>query len=126
MGGSGSARPPGGVDEVLAHFGVKGMRWGVRRSSTSSTASEDAKRVAATKTKIRFGNTSRLSNKELQDVVTRMNLEQQYSNLTSKKRSNDMETAKFIKDTLILVGKSPATKLAVKFAAKQVASLLNK
>lgn len=77
-------RPKRSLDDVLAHYGIKGMKWGVRRTRKQIDAdSEDASRVKATKAKARTNKTtSVLSNKELQDVITRMNLEQQYSRLT--------------------------------------------
>ena len=76
------------VDDVLEHFGIKGMKWGVRKAARRSPGSEDAQRAVEAKKKIKAGGgTKALSNKELQDLVTRMNLEQQYSNLTGNKQS---------------------------------------
>lgn len=124
MGRSESAAPGGTLTEVLAHYGVKGMRWGVRRKSSSPSDSDDAKRAAASKARIKRGNTGPLSNKELQDLVTRMNLEQQYSRLSQP--TGGAAVGKFVTDTLISVGKSQATKLAADLAAKQVASMLKK
>jgi|SRR5262245_15864714 len=85
------------VDEFLAHYGVKGMHWGVRRnrpsgggSSNPSTAtkpkpkprqSADATAAKKLKEKSKHGGADSLSNKELQTLVTRMNLEKQYSKL---------------------------------------------
>ena len=91
---------------ALAHYGVKGMRWGVRRSSKPTgpeditlktvpgkrvsaqggrrhPASEDARTVAIYKQKARKSTVDSLSNKELQALVNRMNLEQNYSRLTA-------------------------------------------
>jgi 2'-5' RNA ligase len=90
----------------LAHFGVKGMKWGVHRREGSSSSSpvevrthakpgrllkakggqhqpahEDALRVAVSRQKARKSSTDALSNKELQDLVSRMNLERQYKQL---------------------------------------------
>lgn len=71
----------------LKHHGVKGQRWGVRKdgsagSSHKATPSEDVEQVNAASAKIKAaGGTHVLSNKELQTVVTRMNLEQNYSRL---------------------------------------------
>jgi len=71
-----------GVDDVLEHFGVKGMHWGVRRSRLPS--SSDAARVNSSKKIAKKSGTDALSTKDLQELVTRMNLEQQYSRMTSK------------------------------------------
>lgn len=95
-------------DDVLVHYGVPGMKWGVRRnlaerkaaagSSTVTTkttpkggiktvggkgvpVSDDAKKAAVSKQIARKSTTNALSNQELQALVTRMNLEQQYSRL---------------------------------------------
>lgn len=99
-----------GEEFVLAHFGVKGMHWGVRRNrapvtsttvtskngkikkvelsdrmhSRRSNPSEDAKRTAVAKAVVKSHSTDALSNEELKALTTRMNLEQQYSNLSAQ------------------------------------------
>jgi len=84
----------------VAHSGVKGMKWGVRKKIPTAVevharagrrvktsggkmqdASEDAIRVAVAKQKAKKSTTDSLSTKELRDMVDRMNLEQQYSRL---------------------------------------------
>jgi hypothetical protein len=74
----------------ISHHGIKGQRWGIRNDKSAAElgghTSADAKRAAEAKAKIgSAGGTHALSNKELQDVVTRMNLERQYSNLANSK-----------------------------------------
>lgn len=74
------------VAQVLEHHGVKGMRWGVRHLPSGGTVgspSADAKEAAASKQKISVGGTHALSTKELRTLVDRMNLEQQYSRITT-------------------------------------------
>lgn len=78
------------VDEYLEHFGVKGMRWGFRKDKApSEPASEEAVTTATTRarTKAAKGSTHMLTNKELQDAITRIRLEQQYSQMTAKPKS---------------------------------------
>lgn len=58
------------MNSELKHHGVKGMRWGIRRRKKSK--SKDI---------------SRMSNRELQEYIIRLNLEQQYSRLTTKPKS---------------------------------------
>lgn len=84
------------VTEILSHSGVKGMKWGVRKAesggsaASASKSSEDAVKAAAATSKAKAaGSTSVLSNHELQNAITRMNLESQYRTLTAQKSSLD-------------------------------------
>lgn len=124
MDGTVSALNVGTLDDVLEHFGIKGMRWGVRRKNPQHPASDDATLAKAHKAKAKASGTKALSNKELQELVTRMNLEQQYSRLVPA--SAGKQASKFVTDTLLSVGKQEATKFAAGVAAKQVAGLLKK
>ena len=125
------------TDEFLEHYGIKGMKWGTRRARGSDglvktnggdklPVSDDAKKFADTNSRLgKGGNTKTLSNKELQDLVTRMNLEQQFSTLNAKnKKSNP--ALKFVADTLVSVGKQQAQKVAQEQAGKLIAEMLKK
>lgn len=117
----------GTLDEVLEHHGIKGMRWGVRRGVGTPSAhpsSDDAHTTDASKAKVKSGGTHALSTKELQELVTRMNLEKQYKLLAPP--SKGKQAGKFIADTLLTIGKQQATKYATDLAAKQIAGLLKK
>ena len=106
----------------LSHYGVKGMHWGVRRSESGSGGSspapkaapkprmsEDAKTVEKAFGKIDRGGTNALSNHELQGVVTRLNLEQQYSRLVSSpdaKRSSELDRGHAAVKQMLGIGKT--------------------
>lgn len=119
------------AEDFIEHFGVKGMKWGVRKRASTlvskakggpkEPASEDAVKAKALKKTAKTSSTDALSNKQLQDLVTRMNLEQQYSRLSMGDRS---PAQKFVADTLLNVGKQQITRLANDTAATQVGNLL--
>lgn len=109
------------LDDVLAHHGVKGMKWGIRSkhtSNSSSTDSPDAQAIAESMKKIKSGGTKALSTKELQDLVNRMNLDQQYSKLSGSAKfdtgkkfvKNSFWVGKTVNDAIAFVN-SPAGKL---------------
>jgi uncharacterized protein YqfA (UPF0365 family) len=74
----------------LRHYGIKGMRWGVRRTRAQIDAdSADAKAKKAAQAKIAKNRTTDvLSNQELQALNTRMQLEQNYSQLVTREKAN--------------------------------------
>lgn len=62
------------IGNFLSHYGVKGQKWGVRRS----------RRQLAGEAKKRTGKSVKdMSDEELRSVVNRMNLEQQHARLSS-------------------------------------------
>jgi hypothetical protein len=77
------------VGDFLEHFGVKGMRWGHRSSSSSSghgpkpKSSEDAKEAAHLSAKVKKDGTKALSNKELRALVDRMSLEKRFKEINT-------------------------------------------
>lgn len=106
------------VDEFIEHFGVKGMRWGVRRGSKDSKSdgsdekltgranaltrgrgkkkglrkdpdSEDTAVKKNLQQKVKQNkSTDPLSNTELRKLNERLQLEQTYSQLMAKERAN--------------------------------------
>lgn len=111
-----------GQSENLSHFGVKGMKWGARRAEKRRAASsEDSNAAADAKAKVKKAKgTHVLTNKELQSLVTRLNLEQQFTRLQEnqpKKITKGknfakglIETGRMANDVVQLVN-SPAAKI---------------
>lgn len=122
------------MSNELQHHGVKGMKWGVRKAEqvratynapravavkqkpgdyVQSTggqkqkASADALHLQVSRQKAKASTTDSLSNKELQDLVQRMNLEQQYSRL--KKQEDRRTRGQRMVGSIInaLMGKDP-------------------
>lgn len=96
----------------LVHHGIKGMKWGVRRTeaqlarargntkSDEKTSSTSTKKAEPTKRK----KMSEMSDEELRRVVNRLQLEQQYRNLNPEKVSAGKKFAnKVVKDIVIPV-----------------------
>lgn len=124
------------LEEVLAHHGIRGMRWGIRRkrgpggtvgsgSPSHPATSEDAANAKEFHDRAKTHGTHTLSNKELQHLVNRINLEQQYSRVTSNQGKKNAGK-KFAKEILIGVGKTQITKLASDAATKAVSGALRK
>lgn len=126
------------LDEILEHHGIKGMHWGVRRSrgsdglvggsskkTSSHPLSDDAKRAQETHARIKSaGGTHVVSNQDLQHLVNRMNLEQQFSRLSLQNGSR--AGSKFAKEILTNVGKQQITKLASDAVTKAIGTALKK
>jgi hypothetical protein len=125
----GSLKQSDMIGDFIAHFGVKGMKWGVRKDrggSSSHPVSEDAAKARASSAVVRKHGTSALSNAELQHLVNRMQLEQQHGRLST----SDVSLGKKIAGELLSVGgnvaKQQATMYASKYAAKGIEHLIKK
>lgn len=103
--------------DFLAHYGVKGMKWGVRRKS-AVPASSDAARKATVKEAVKKGGVKAVSNKDLQDAINRMNLEQQFKRLSINEKP---AVTRFIASTLTEIGKREVQAAVVKKATKLAA-----
>jgi hypothetical protein len=126
---------------TLLHYGVKGMRWGVRRSRapTSVTVSQKGRKRLkaiggenqpassdAVKTKT-LGQVAKksgyqaLTNEDLKSYTNRLNLEQNAKRLDY---ANKNPAKKFVASLLGKTGKSAAEQAANEVASKQVKKML--
>lgn len=107
------------MGEGVSHYGVKGMHWGVRKGDSSGGGSApaakptpkprmsaDAKAVESAFGKIDRGGTDALSNQELQGIVNRLNLEQQYKRLTTETHSSELERGHAAVKQMLGIGKT--------------------
>lgn len=112
------------LEDVLVHFGIKGMRWGVRTSTSGGSSrpvSADAARAHASASIIKRHGTSALSNQDLQHLVTRLNLEKQHGQLNQKTTSHG---EKIVKDLVANAAKQQAQTYVNKYAAKGTEKLI--
>lgn len=105
--------------DILAHYGVKGMRWGVKKTTTSHPDSSDHKTAQSIKLKGRQSGTRALSNKEIQDYMARLNLEKQFRSTTPSGK-----ITAFISQLLGGVGRQQITTVANAQASRGIAAAL--
>lgn len=123
------------VNDILSHFGVKGMRWGVRRDRPSSVtvtskgkklktsggygrpAHSDAVRVSQIGQVGKKSGLKSLSNEELTAYSHRLNLE---ANVNRLNYANSSRSKRFVLTLLGQTGKNQASALANDVASTQV------
>lgn len=105
------------VAEFLAHYGVKGMRWGRKVSASKPSASSDSDKTTAIKVKAKKGKAKVLTNAELQTAINRMQLEQNFRRLRVNEKP---AVSRFISSTLLEIGKREVQAAVAKKVAKTV------
>lgn len=75
----------------LLHYGILGMKWGTRRSSTSSGSGSSKEKKTSAKT---------MSDEDLTSSVRRMSLEKTYNSLSKQNtKASNLEKVKKVVDT---------------------------
>jgi hypothetical protein len=109
----------------LAHYGVKGQRWGVIRDGlkgTSEILDKSSRLGTGAKSKSTKKDYSNISDDELKKRVARLNLEKQYGDLSgdSKKiRSGADWVHETLQDSAIIVGIA-STAIGIYLAFKKI------
>lgn len=96
------------ISNVLAHHGIKGMKWGVRKGSSESSSghvSEDHLVAEGHKSTIKEHGLKSLSNDDLQKLLTRMDLEGRYKT-HKKNQTGSFDTGHNHVKKVIAVGKT--------------------
>lgn len=124
--------------DALMHYGVKGMKWGVRKARPTSgkkRGKTNAQRIyesvtrkkespkAATKTSSKPAKRriSDMSDEELRRAINRMQMERTYAQLTAKEVSKGR---KFVNEVLYNSAKNTATKITTEAMQKLVKKML--
>ena len=112
------------MNDELYHYGVPGMRWGVRRSQNKldkidkRSKKNDWSEDAATAAKIKTKKVSQMTNAELRKLNDRKNLEQQYANLTRNSSRGRSAVKAFIATAGTLTAVSAAVAAYAKYGKK--------
>lgn len=112
----------------LYHHGVKGMKWGIRRtkevlqksSEGVNEASRLAKNLGKGGSKKAKKATKRLSDDELRRRVSRLNMEKQYNSLTGNDRKRGAEIASNVLATIGSVTAIGASIASIALAIKTI------
>lgn len=110
------------LGDFLAHFGIKGMKWGIRRKARP--LSTDAKAKQIIKDKVKKDKVGSVSNLKLQQAIRRMQLEQDYKRLSVNEQNG---VTRWLSSTLLEIGKrevqTRAAKAIAGAALKKVATV---
>ncbi len=116
----------------LCHYGVLGMRWGVRRyqneDGTLTTAGKRRKKETPHEDYTRAHDrkkVSEMSDKELQQRLNRLNNEEQYRKKTAKP-SVLQKGKKFVMGAVAMAGTIKAAKTAYKFYKDEIDGVIDK
>lgn len=84
------------MSDYISHYGVKGMKWGVRKDRTKRREKKRANYAEdyVQARKLKSKGYKNLSNKELKDLTRRLNLEKQYRELVVSDYSKGMDFVK--------------------------------
>jgi hypothetical protein len=115
------------LDDFLAHYGVKGMKWGIRKDRSSTTGrrsekSDDRKTVDRLQRESRKKSRT-LSNQELKLVNERLRLESEYRKLNpttrerGKKRTQEVLTTAGIAVSAYQLAKTPVGQAGIKLGS---------
>lgn len=91
--------------DILMHYGIKGMKWGIRRTEAQlqrarGKLESDANRSEVKRRKATYKNRRTISDDDLRKEVSRLELEKKYKNLVDEDvRPGRTAVRKFLKST---------------------------
>ena len=114
--------------DYIFHFVVKGMKWGVRRSSEvlknasegANEASKLAKNLGKGGSRKRKQAVRRLSDDELRRRVSRLNMEKQYNSLTGNETKRGAEIVSNVLSTIGSIAAIGSSVASIALAIKTI------
>jgi hypothetical protein len=110
-------------DLYLEHYGVKGMKWGVRRDRRQLKAASKGRKAGERASSRSMPSASSLSDDQLRSAVNRMQMEQQYTKLAFGEPRTSAG-AQFAKGIMLNVARTTITNVAQNAASKGIAKAL--
>lgn len=98
-------------NDELYHYGVKGMKWGIRRRRPKVTPHEDYTNAHSKKS------VKSMSNKELRTRINRLNMEREYSDAKRKANKGQRAVQSYIKTAGTIAAIAGATLTYKKYGA---------
>lgn len=108
------------MNNSLMHWGIAGMKWGVRRNTSSKSSRPDSEDHKTAKS-LRGKKVREMSNDELKKLTTRLQLEKQFKDLSS---SDVSPGQRFIQEVISNAGKQLASKYVANAVETGVPELL--
>lgn len=119
------------MDDVLVHHGVKGQKWGVRRTPAQlghkvvSKLKRPKAKTEPESSKSKPKSVKEMSNDELSAKIKRLELEKKFKDLDPRSQ-NIGRGKRFVADTLEQIGKNVITNLGTQMANKLIGEAINK
>lgn len=105
------------VKDHLAHYGVKGMKWGIRkdrsgrRRSTTQALAEERRQSRKSNSLSSNPQNKRMTDSEMSALIRRIQMEQQLSTLTAPQKAPPSRLKNMMKDVAFDVTKGAMTEV---------------
>jgi len=128
-------------ENEIRHYGIKGMKWGVRRTpaqlghivrrTSGKAPAQTAKKAAPKKTSTssdtpKQKKLSELTDDEIRQRISRLELERRYKDLAKEEPKKVSRGKRFCMDVLETIGKNTLTNLGTQAANHIIGDAINK